>query len=320
MSRASLLRLCLLACIWGSSFLFIKLALAGLSPVQIVLARLTAGAAVLLAAVLLRRQPLPRAPVVWGHLALMGVIANIFPFFLFGWGEQRITSGLAGVLNGTTPLFTLVIALAALPEERWSPARGAGLLLGFAGVLLVVGPWNVDPATSSPTGQLACLAAAGCYGIGFVYSRRFLTGRGLSPLGLSAGQLSVAALILGLVSPLVAPDPVRLDWVVVGSVLALGAFGTGLAYLLYYRLIADAGATSASMVTYLIPVVAVVLGIGTLGEPVTWNLFAGAATVILGVALSEGRLGRWGRRPPPRPTVDAPVAVPRESAPPPSRL
>jgi drug/metabolite transporter (DMT)-like permease len=297
-SRASLGRLCALAGIWGASFLFIKLALAGLSPVQVVLGRLLAGAAVLLVVVVARRQALPHDPATWGHLALMGVVANIIPFFLIGWGEQRIASGLAGVLNGTTPLFTLGVALAVLPEQRWSPTRAAGMLLGFLGVVLVVGPWRqTDPVSSSVSGQLACLAAAGCYGVGFTYTRRFLAGRGHPPLALAAGQLVAAAGLLTLVAPLVAATPVTLSAPVVASVLVLGAAGTGVAYLLYYRLIADAGATSASMVTYLVPVVAVLLGLVVLDEPLGWNLFAGAALVVLGVAVAEGRLG--GPRPAP---------------------
>jgi drug/metabolite transporter (DMT)-like permease len=290
LSSAALLRLVVLAGIWGASFLFIELALDGLSPIQIVLARLTAGAAVCGLIVALRGVGYPRGWRIWGHLAVMGVVANIVPFFLFGWGQERITSGLAGVLNGTTPLFTLAFAIAALPEERLATSRAVGLLLGFVGVVLVVGPWDTNPLTSSVPGQLACLGAAACYGVTFVYTRRFITGRGHPPLSLAAGQLGAATVLLWLAAPIVARQPMDLDLVVVASVLTLGAVGTGLAYLLYYRLITDVGATTASMVTYLIPIVAVVLGVVVLGEPVGWNLFAGAAVVILGVAIAEGRL------------------------------
>jgi drug/metabolite transporter (DMT)-like permease len=292
MTRANLVRLAVLAVIWGASFLFIKLALAGLGPVQIVLARLVAGAAVLLAFVALRRQTLPRDARLLGHLALMAVVGSIIPFFLFAWGEQRVTSGLAGVLNGTTPLFTLGVAVAALPEERLTAARALGLVLGFAGVVLVVGPWDANPLTSSVPGQLACLGAAACYGVGFVYTRRFIAQRGQSPLALAATQITLAALLLGAASPVVARGDVALTPVVLASVATLGALGTGIAFVLYYRLIAEAGATSASVVTYLVPVVAVALGAVLLGEPVTWNVFAGAAVVILGIAIAEGRLAR----------------------------
>lgn len=298
MSGGSLLRFVTLSMVWGSSFLFIKVAVDGLSPFQVVLGRLSLGSAVLLGILFARRQRLPRDIGVWGHLALMGLVANIVPFTLFAWGEERITSGLAGVLNGATPLFTLAIAVLALPEERWNPTRGTGLALGFVGVLLVVGPWDQNPLTSSIPGQLACVAAAASYGVAFVYTRRFLSGRGYPPLVLAAGQLTAAAALLALAFPLWAHDPVSLRFSVVASVTALGAVGTGLAYLLYYRLIQDESATTTSMVTYLIPVVSVVLGILALGEPVTWNLFVGGAVVICGVAIAEGRFGRLRHEPP----------------------
>lgn len=301
MSRASFARLGALAMAWGASFLLIKLALEGLSPMQIVVGRVSGGALVLWAILLLRRQPLPRGVRLWGHLAVLGVVANIVPFFLFGFGEERITSGLAGVLNGSTPLFTLLFALALLPEERLSLARGLGLALGLVGVVLVVGPWDTNPLTSSVPGQLACLGASSCYAAAFVYTRRFVSGSGFPPVSLAAGQLGAAAVLLWVAAPVLARGDVALTGTVVGAVAVLGGVGTGVAYLFYYRLIADAGATSTSMVTYLIPVVAVTLGVLVLAEPVGWNLFAGAAVVILGVALAEGRLRRVVPLPPARP-------------------
>lgn len=303
-------RLGLLALFWGSSFLLIKVALEGLSPMQIVLARLTGGAAVLGAIVLLSGRSLPRGLRVWGHLAAAGAIGNILPFFLFAWGEQRVTSGLAGILNGTTPLFTLALAIAFLPEERLRGGRALGLALGFLGVVVVVGPWDPHQLTSSVPGQLACLMAAASYGVAFVYTRRFLAGRDHPPMVLAAGQLLVAAAQMWLLAPFAARGPVSLEPAVVGAVLLLGAVGTGLAYLLFYRIITDAGATTASMVSYLLPVVAVVLGIVVLGEPVTWNLFAGAAVVIAGVAVAEGRIrGRRGRPLPPHESGAPPPAA-----------
>ena len=300
MNRSTMPRLLLLAMIWGSSFLLIKFAIEGLSPTQVVLGRLASGAVVLLLILAVRGQRLPSERAIWGHVALLAVVANIIPFFLFAWGELRVTSGMAGILNGTTPLFTLGFAVAALPEERLSRPRFLGFLMGFVGVVVVVGPWNSGDGVNALSGQLACLGAAVCYGVAFVYTRRFVSQRGYPPLVLSAAQLLTASLLLGVVSPIVAADPMELTGLVVFSVLTLGAVGTGLAYLLFYRLITDAGATSASMVTYLIPIVAVALGVVVQGEPVTWNLFVGAAVVIAGAAMAEGRL-RW------RPAVEAPV-------------
>lgn len=304
----TLLGFLVLAGIWGASFLFIKVALEGLSPLQIVYGRMLAGASVMAAVVLLGRHRLPRSPRMWLDLAFMSVVANIVPFFLFAFAEEHITSGLAGVLNGTTPLFTLAFAVAALPEERMSAARAAGFVVGFLGVVLVVGPWDQNPLTSSVVGQVACLGAAACYGVAFVYTRRYITPRGHAPEVLAGAQLGVGTLLLTAAFPLVAREPVVLTPLVAGSVLALGGLGTGIAYLLFYRLIHRTGATTASMVTYVIPVVAVVLGVAVLSEPVTWNLFAGAAVVILGVAIADGRFHAW--RGPAGETIDAPMIPP----------
>lgn len=297
MSPGGLARLGLLGSIWGASFLLIKFGLEGLSPTQLVLGRLAAGTLVLALVIAVRGVRLPREPALWGHLALMGVLANIIPFALFGFAEQRISSGLAGVLNGTTPLFTLLVAVLAArspaqpaqPGDRLTLIRAAGLLVGFAGVVLVVAPWRGGTLDGGLAGTLACLLASACYGVAFVYTRRFISGSGYSPLALSFSQLGVATLLLAAAAPLVARGPVDLRPGVVAATAVLGGLGTGIAYLLNYRLIRDEGPTTASMVTYIVPVVAVVLGVLVLGEPLTWELFAGAAVVVLGVALAEGR-------------------------------
>lgn len=294
MTGANLARLGILGVLWGSSFLLQSYALDGLSPAQLVLGRLGFGAITLVIVVVAIRERLPREPRIWGHLALMGLVANVAPFWLFGYGQQRVTSGFAGVMDGTTPLFTLLFALAAVPlgwsVERLNRERVAGLLLGFVGTVMVIEPWVGNGLAGSLDGQLACLAAAACYGLGFVYTRHFLSPTGYSPVVLSAGQIGSATVLFGLAAPLVAAGPMRLTPVIVLSVVTLGALMTGLAYVLYFRLIADAGATSASMVTYLIPPVAVLLGAVLRDEPLGWNLLAGALVVLLGVALAEGRL------------------------------
>jgi drug/metabolite transporter (DMT)-like permease len=307
-NRGSAIRLGVLALIWGSSFLLIKLALEGVTPAQLVLGRLVAGAAILLLIVRVTGGQLPRERVVWGHLVVMSIVANIIPFFLFAWGEQRVTSGMAGILNGTTPLFTLAVAMVALHDERWSPGRVGGLLLGFAGVVVVVGPWKGDGGANAVSGQLACLGAAACYGVAFVYARRFLANRALPALSLSAAQMSLAAALLILTAPLTMGGAVNPTPTVVVSLVALGAVGTGLAYLLFYRLVGDVGATSASLVTYLIPVVAVFLGVVVQNDPLTWNVFAGAAIVVASAALAEGRITN-------RPSADAPpIPAPSEAS------
>jgi drug/metabolite transporter (DMT)-like permease len=278
-----------LALLWGSGFLWIKVALRGLSPVQIVLGQLAAGALVLLLVLAVTRWPIAQARSIWPHLVVMALVANIAPYVLFTWGEQRVSSGLAGTLNATTPLFTMALVLVT-GWERLSVIRASGLVLGFAGVVVLAAPWHSSTGLGSLTGVGACLLAAACYGVSYVYARRFLAGRGLPPLVLSAGQLSAGTLMLGLLAPVAARQPVTLTPEVVGSLLMLGLLSTGVAYVLNYRLIMDEGATAASTVTYLIPFVAVLLGAMVLGEPITWNLFLGAMIVLTGVALSEGRL------------------------------
>jgi drug/metabolite transporter (DMT)-like permease len=279
-------RLCLLAVLWGSGFLFVKLALRGLSPVQVVLGQLTLGAVVLLLTLAVRRQPLPHVGRQWAYLAGMAVLANIAPYLLFSWSEQRISSGLAGVLSATTPLCTLVFAH-AFGVGRLTVARMVGLLLGLAGVVLLTAPWHDGPRAVSVAGVLAALGAAACYAGSYVYARRLLTNRGTEPVVLSAVQLTAGALLLGVVTPWIGRQPVTLSVTVALSVVALGVLSTGIAYVLNYRLIQDEGPTAASMTNYLTPVVAVLLGVMFADERLSWNLAVGTAVVLLGVWIAE---------------------------------
>jgi drug/metabolite transporter (DMT)-like permease len=279
-------RLSLLAVLWGSGFLFVKLALRGLSPVQIVLGQLTLGAVVLLLTLAVRRQPLPHLGRQWAYLAGMAVLANIAPYLLFSWSEQRISSGLAGVLSATTPLCTLVLAR-AFGVGRLTVARVLGLVLGLAGVVLLAAPWHDGPRAGSAAGVLAALGAAACYAGSYVYARRLLTNRGTEPLVLSAVQLTAGALLLGVVTPWIGRQPVTLSGTVVLGVVALGVLSTGIAYVLNYRLIQDEGLTAASMTNYLTPVVAVLLGVMFVDERLSWNLAVGTAVVLLGVWIAE---------------------------------
>jgi drug/metabolite transporter (DMT)-like permease len=287
-----------LALLWGSGFLLIKVALEGMSPIQIVLGRLVTAAAVMLAVIAVQHQRLPGRLTPWLHLAAMAVITNIAPYFLFAWGEQRITSSLAGVLNATTPLFTLLLAVSTR-TERLTLLRLLGLGLGFAGVVVLAAPWHDAGLGGSLPGVGAALLASACYAAGYVYARRFLTGRALPALVLSTGQVLAGSVLLGAAAPVVATGPIMPTLSVLASVLALGVLGTGVAYVLNYRLIEDEGATAASTVTYLLPVVAVALGVVVLGEAATWNLLAGTAIILCGVALSEGHLAKPGPPGPP---------------------
>jgi drug/metabolite transporter (DMT)-like permease len=271
MSRVDVTRLGALALIWGASFLFIKVAVEGMTDLQVVLIRTWLGAAALLTLVLLRRLPVPQGIRLWGHLLVIGGIGNALPFFLFAWAENgRISSGLAGIYNGTTPLFTMVLAMAFLSAEPATLARGIGLLVGFAGVVVVLAPWQGSEG-SSLAGQVACLAAAASYGVALVWNRRFLPSFGYPPYSLALGQVAAAGLVTTVIS-------------------LLGVFGTGIAFFLLYALMDRIGATRASMVTYLVPLVAVALGVLVLGESVSWHHFVGGAVVLLGIMIAERRL------------------------------
>jgi len=312
MRLPSMLRLGLLALLWGSNFLLIAVALDGFDPLQIMAGRLALGAAVLVMILLLGGQHLPRQLAVWKHLLFAAVVGNVVPYYLFAWAEQTVASSLAGVLNATTPLFTLAIAVASRQESRVTIDRVVGLAIGFVGVVVIMAPWQAG-ALGSLAGQLAVLVASACYGVVFVYQRRFLTGRGTPPLVLAAGQMVAATLVVALATPVIVAAPVTWTLMPLLSVVLLGTLGTGVAYAINFRLIQDEGATNASTVTYLLPVVAVVLGALFLAERITANVVIGTLVVFVGIALAQQRLrlpGR-GRRPVPpttRPPGDRPLA------------
>jgi drug/metabolite transporter (DMT)-like permease len=276
-----------LAAIWGSSFLFIKVAVRDLAPIEVAFARVVIGALVLLVVLAVQRVALPRDRRLWGHLAVAGLLVNAAPFTLFAYGETHVSSVLAGIYNAATPLLTVLVALAVLPTERPTRRRVLGILLGFAGVLVVLGPWHALGG-GELTGQLLCLGAAVCYGVGFPYTRRYLAGRAESAVALSAGQLLCASALLAVATAFLGSAPTRLGGDTVASVLALGALGTGVAYILNYAVLRRAGVTTAATVTYLIPLFSTILGVLVLGEALSWNQPLGAAVVLLGVALSQG--------------------------------
>jgi drug/metabolite transporter (DMT)-like permease len=283
--RGTLTRLALLALLWGSSFLWIAIALRGFSPVQIVLARLALGAIVLVIIVNARGLRLPTSGRVWLHLTVAAVFANAIPYTLFAIGEQHVTSSVAGVLNATTPLWTLVIAFATGHERRISTPKLVGFVVGLAGTLLIFSPWESGSQIAS-LGGLACLGAAASYGVSYVYMDRYLARRGLPPLVLSAGQLIAAVVLLAIVLPFAGLQPIHMRWDAIAALTVLGRLGTGIAYILNYRLITDEG-TTASVVTYLLPIVAVILGAAILNDHITVQIIGGMLIVLIGVAITR---------------------------------
>lgn len=326
-----------LAATWGASFLFIKVALEGVSPGQVVLGRLVAGTVALAVVCVVTRQRLPRDPVVWGHLSVVALLMCVVPFSLFAWAEQHVSSGVASILNATTPLMTMGVSLAALPAERPTRARLAGLLTGLGGVALVLAPWTAAGTGAGAAGggaragQVACLLATFCYGVSFVYLRRTIAPRRLAAVPVATVQVGLAAALVLALAPVVAAQPVQLDGRVVAAVLALGVLGTGFAYVWNTNVVTGWGATNASTVTYLTPLVGVAAGAAVLGEHVTWNQPVGAVVVVSGVVVAQERVpavlaaaGRLsglrrgpgrrarGRRPAPgRRSAPTPVPAPR---------
>ncbi|MDQ4039966.1 MAG: DMT family transporter [Actinomycetota bacterium] len=287
----------ILAVIWGSSYLFIKVGVQELHPLHLSLFRVAIGASTLLVILAATRDRLPSDLRLWMHLFVVAGIGVALPFTLFGYGEQRVDSTLAGLWNATTPLIVLPMAVLVFRTERLTLNRVIGLLLGFSGVLVLLGIWQGVDGTQL-TGQLMCFAAAACYGVGIPYQKRFVTGGAQSGVALAAAQLILATGQLTIIAPLVAgppPLPWTLSGNVIASVAALGALGTGIAFIFMFRTIRLAGASTASMVTYLIPLVATLMGVLVLREQLSWHQPVGGLIVLAGVAVSQGLFSRHRR-------------------------
>ena len=278
-----------LAVIWGSSFFLIKVALHSFSPLQITFGRVLFGALAVLAIVAWQRARLPRWGAVWGHAAVAGLLNNVLPFTLFGWAELRVSSVLAGLFNAATPLFTALFALLIVPSERLTRQRVTGLIVGFVGVLVVMGVWQ--GATGDLAGSLACLGAAVCYGIAAPYTRRFLTVRPEGGPSIMAAQLLCASAMLVVLCLLFSRSVQSVQAASLLAVMAMGIFATGLALLFAFRIISTAGSVVSASVTFAIPVVSTLLGILVLDEAVSWNQPVGSVVVLVGAAMVQGLLG-----------------------------
>ncbi|PWI18780.1 EamA family transporter [Streptomyces sp. Act143] len=295
MSPASTLRMTALALLWGSGFLWIKLALDhGLSPAQITIVRCALGTAVLYGLARTAGQRLPRSRAVWGRLTVAALFCNAIPFALFAVGEQHLDSGIAGVLNATTPLWSLLIGLLLGTDRGLPPLRLTGLLVGFAGTVLIFAPWQRSGLLS--WSALALLGAAASYAVAFAYMARKLTDKA-APMAMSAAQMVMATGWTTLSIPVA--GGVDADLVALAAVTVLGVLGTGVTFYLNYRLIADEGPTAAATVGYLLPVVSVGLGSVLLGEQVGIRVLVGMLVVLAGVAMTRPAGARGTARPAP---------------------
>ena len=282
-----------LSVLWGGSFFFAKVAIGELGPLTVVFARVALAALTLdIVVVAARTKPFRRdAP--WRAYFVMGFLNNVLPFSLIFWGQTQIASGLASILNATTPLFTLLVAHFLTQDEKIDAAKVAALLAGFAGVAVLIGPERLVDG-SSAWGELACLSAALSYAFAGVYGRRFKILR-IAPIEAAAGQVTASTvLILPIMLAVEQPWalPALPSLTVWAALVGLALLSTALAYILYFRILAAAGATTLLLVTFLIPVTAVLLGAAVLGERLAPRHFAGMALIGAGLAVIDGRIAR----------------------------
>jgi drug/metabolite transporter (DMT)-like permease len=275
--------------IWGCSFIFIKGGLEFLTPIGVAFVRCALGALTLYIFAKIKKIELPRGKKALFHIWIVSLLLNVFPGIFFALAETEVTSILAGIINAVTPLMTLLAILLVNREEKPKSGQIVGLLIGFVGVLIVLGAWN--GLGDNPWWAIAILLlAVTCYGFSFPYTRRFVIPLGLRTEAIVSQQLILASFTL---LPLylvdgIAKDEYRLAPVL--SMIALGVFGSGFAYLWNFKVMQIAGSAIASSVTYLTPVVAVIVGIIFLNEGITWNEPVGALVVLLGAAIAQERI------------------------------
>lgn len=278
----------LLSLVWGGSFFFYKVLVQALPPFTVVLGRMAIAAIALNLWLLARRERLPLDPKLWGGLLVAGVLNNALPFSCFAFSEVRITSGLAAILNATTPLFGVLVGAALRTGAPLTPARVVAVLIGFLGVIALVGP-SALRGGGDVLSELACLLATLCYAVGSFYVRRFSW---MGPLKLAAGQTAAAALVM---LPIAAvadrfwalPTPGAATW---GALLGIGLLSTAFAYFLFFRILQKAEPTDLMLVTFLVPISALILGLLFLHEPVRPQAFAGMALIGVSLVLIDGRL------------------------------
>ncbi len=302
-----------LAVLWGGSFFFFKVLVAQLPPFTVVLGRVGIAAIILNAWLALRRDVMPVSARLWGAFIVMGLLNNVVPFSLIVFGETRISSGLASILNATTPMFTVLVAHVLTANEKLSMRKAAGVMIGFAGVVVLIGPSILASlGTAGMVGEAACLGAALTYAFAGIYGRRF---RDIPPIKVATGQITASTLVLLPVvaltdRPWALPTPGAAAW---AAFVGIALFCTVFAYILYFRILATAGATNLLLVTFLIPVSAILLGCLALGETFQPRECLGTALIGGGLACIDGRLigARVARRKGTRAGGQRPVSDPR---------
>jgi drug/metabolite transporter (DMT)-like permease len=274
--------------IWGASFLFIELALTFLTPVGVAFGRTAFGALAMVVAMLVFRTKLPTSFEAWKRLTIAGLMMSSIPFVLFSYAQTEVTSALAAIINAVTPITTVIVILIAFRTEKLKLHVIIGIVIGLLGVLVVLGAWQ-GFGENNPLAILAMLIAVFLYGIGTPYVRKYVTPLNLATEVSVFGQVGTAALTLLpiylLTGPLITAVP---DLQSIAAIVILGALGSGVAYLLFYKVLDIVGSAIASSVTYITPIIAVLLGVWLLGEELHWYEPVGGLIVILGAAISQG--------------------------------
>ena len=291
MSARNWALLLFLSLLWGGSFFFYKILVAVLPPVTVVAGRVAIAALALNLWLAVRGVPLPLSPPLWKRFVLLGILNNVVPFILIAWGETRIDSGLASILNAVTPIFIVLVAHVTTADEKISGGKLMGVGFGFLGTAVLVGPAAFQSISGGVEGQMAVLLAAFIYALGAVYGRRF---HDVPAIQTATGQITAAVLMLLPLSllldrPWTLPMPGAGAW---AALFGIALLSTALAYVLYYRMVANVGATYMSLVTLLIPPIALLLGAAFLGESVTLQALAGMTIIILGLAATNERFFR----------------------------
>tara|TARA_B110000238_G_scaffold119213_1_gene129196 strand:+ start:97 stop:1011 length:915 start_codon:yes stop_codon:yes gene_type:complete len=291
MNRREWAMLVTLSVLWGGSFFFAEIALESLPPLTIVTLRVGLAAITLWLVVLALKLPIPNSPPIWIAFLTMGLLNNVLPFSLIVWGQSQISSGLAAILNATAPLFGVIVAGILLRDESATPLKITGVVIGFAGVIVMMDLSSI--ATSSLLAQLAILAAALSYACASVYGRRFKA-TGLNPILVAAGQVTGSTLLLLPIALWVDGNDhyANVPTQVWAAIISLAMFSTAAAYILYFKLLASAGATNILLVTLLVPVSAILLGWLFLEESLQTPHIIGMAMIALGLSAIDGRLWR----------------------------
>lgn len=288
MTAKAWLLLIILSVLWGGSFFFIKLTLNDLQPLTVVLGRVVLAAIALTTFTYFQGHRMPTSPQVWREFLIMGALNNLIPFSLISWGQLHIDSSLAAILNATTPVFGVALAHFLTADERLTINRILGVICGFCGVAVLVGTEVLSGLQLRGIGQFAVLLAAFSYACAGIYGRRF---RQLPATVAATGMVSgTAVMMLPLTLVLERPWTASLNLISLGALLALGWLSTAIAYLLYFHILAIAGATNLLLVTFLIPMSAMLLGVLVLGERLEWNAFVGMVLISVGLAAIDGRL------------------------------